>query len=80
MVVEGTGKLVEVGDIEGQARAGLELLEKPDLSEWGKRGREHIIKYCSWEDIAARTEKFYQWIIEDPENKEGWREGFEKCP
>ena len=80
MVVEGTGKLVEVGDVEGQAKAAIELLEREDLSEWGKRGREHIERYCSWEDIAEKTEGFYQWIIDDPENKGGWREGFERCP
>ncbi len=80
MVVEGTGELVKVGDIEGQAKAALELLDRDDLEDWGKRGREHIEKYCSWEEIAARTEEFYQWIIEDPENKKGWREGFERCP
>lgn len=80
MCVEGTGILTEVGDIESQARAGLELLSKPDLEEWGRRGRQHIIDYCSWDDISERTEKFYRWIIEDPENKGEWREGFERCP
>jgi glycosyltransferase involved in cell wall biosynthesis len=80
MVVEGTGKLVKVGDIKGQAEAALELLDREDLPEWGKRGRAHIEDYCSWETIAASTEEFYQWIIDDPENKEGWREGFERCP
>jgi glycosyltransferase involved in cell wall biosynthesis len=80
MVVKGTGKLVKVGDIRGQAEAGLELLEQKDLSQWGEKGRKHIEKYCSWEDIARKTEEFYQWIIDDPKNKEGWREGFERCP
>ncbi|MBN1390306.1 MAG: glycosyltransferase family 4 protein [Candidatus Thermoplasmatota archaeon] len=80
MVVEGTGKLVRVGDVKGQAKAALELLAREDLPEWGSRGREHIVRYCSWEDIAARTEEFYEWVVEDPENKEGWRDDFERCP
>ncbi|MGA1793385.1 MAG: glycosyltransferase family 4 protein [Thermoplasmatota archaeon] len=80
MVVEGTGKLVKVGDIKGQVKAALELLARDDLGEWGARGREHIVDYCSWEDIAARTEDLYKWVIEDPKNEKGWREGFEKCP
>ncbi len=80
MCVEGTGKLVKVGDIEGQAREALDMLSRDDLEEWGKRGREHILKYCSWDDISERTEAFYRWIIEDPSNRNGWREGFERCP
>ncbi len=80
MCVEGTGRLVQVGEIKGQADAALELLSRDDLDEWGKRGREHIMNYCSWDDIAERTEAFYKWIMEDPENKEGWRDGFSKCP
>ncbi|MBN1538752.1 MAG: glycosyltransferase family 4 protein [Candidatus Thermoplasmatota archaeon] len=80
MVVEGTGKLVKVGDVKGQARAALELLEIEDLREWGMKGRDHIVNYCSWEDISAKTEEFYRWVIEDPRNNGGWREDFEKCP
>jgi glycosyltransferase involved in cell wall biosynthesis len=80
MVVEGTGMLVKVGDVAGQAEAALDLLSKEDLEEWGKRGRKHIVDYCSWKDIAQRTEEFYRWVIEDPENKGGWRKGFERCP
>ena len=80
MVVEGTGKLVEVGDIKGQADAALDLLSVDNPEDWGKRGREHIKRYCSWDGIAEKTEKFYKWVVEDPENKEGWREDFERCP
>ncbi|MGA1848352.1 MAG: glycosyltransferase family 4 protein [Thermoplasmatota archaeon] len=80
MVIEGTGKLVNVGDVKGQADAALELLSLKDLEEWGKKGRKHIIDYCSWEDIAGRTEEFYIWVREDPENRNGWRKGFERCP
>ncbi len=80
MCVEGTGRLVKVGDIKGQADSALELLSRDDLDEWGKRGREHILKYCSWNDIAERTEGFYRWVVEDPENKDGWRDGFNRCP
>ena len=80
MCVEGTGKLVEVGDVEGQAEAALELLGRDDLAEWGKRGRKHIVDYCSWNDVARKTENFYRWVLEDPDNSGGWREGFERCP
>jgi len=80
MVIEGTGKLVKVGDVKGQAEAALELLAKDDLEEWGKRGRKHIIDYCSWEDIALKTENFYRWVLEDPLNRGEWREGFKRCP
>jgi glycosyltransferase involved in cell wall biosynthesis len=80
MCIEGTGKLTEVGDIKSQADAALELLEREDLVEWGNRGRQHIIDYCSWNDIAERTEAFYRWIIEDPQNRDGWRDDFRKCP
>jgi glycosyltransferase involved in cell wall biosynthesis len=80
MVVEGTGMLVKVGDVKGQANAALELLARDDLEEWGRKGRRHIIDYCSWEDIAGKTEEFYGWVIEDPENKDGWRDVFERCP
>jgi glycosyltransferase involved in cell wall biosynthesis len=80
MVVEGTGRLVEVGDIKGQADAALDLLSVDNPEDWGKRGREHIKRYCSWDGIAEKTEKFYKWVVEDPENKEGWRKDFERCP
>jgi glycosyltransferase involved in cell wall biosynthesis len=80
MGVEGTGNLVEVGDVKGQAKAALELLAREDLDEWGKSGREHIVSYCSWNDVARKTEDFYRWVVEDPENKRGWKEDFERCP
>lgn len=80
MVIEGTGKLTDVGDIEGQAAAALELLKRDDLKKMGMKGRQHMIDYCSWDDISKKTEEFYRWVIEDPENKEGWREGFKRCP
>ena len=80
MCIEGTGKLVKVGDIEGQAEAALELLDRDDLHEWGIRGRRHIVEYCSWEKIAKKTEEFYTWVIEDPKTTNGWRNAFERCP
>jgi glycosyltransferase involved in cell wall biosynthesis len=80
MCVEGTGKLVKVGNIEQQAKAALDLLGRNDLEKWGQRGRQHIIEYCSWDDISKKTEELYEWIIEDPKNGKGWREGFERCP
>ena len=80
MVVEGTGKLVKVGDVEGQAKAALELLERSDLDEWGRRGRGHIDSFCSWRTVADRTEALYRWVLEDPEDKKGLDFGLERCP
>ncbi len=79
MCVEGTGKLVKVGDVEGQAAAALELLAREDLKEWGLRGRRHIEEYCSIERISELTEEFYRWVIEDPLNEKGWRDPFRRC-
>jgi len=75
---EGTGILVEVGDVKGQASAGLDLLSRDDLDEWGRRGREHIEGYCAWSKIARRTEAFYRWVVDDPENRGEWKKGFDK--
>ncbi len=80
MIVEGTGKLVKVGDVKGQAEAALELLSRDDLEEWGRRGREHILEYCPWSKISEMTEAFYNWVIEDPENKGEWRREFMRSP
>ena len=79
MVLDGMGALIKVGDVEGQAKAALGLLERADLNEMGRRGREHIVKGFSWEMVSKRTSEFYEWVIEDPQNREGWRPGFVRC-
>ncbi len=79
MVKEGWGTLVKVGDVDGQAKAVLELLEHQDLKVMGAKGREHIIKDYSWDMVSRKTEEYYDWVVNDPRNTEGWRSGFERC-
>jgi len=80
MVVPGTGRLVGVGDVEGQAKAVLDLLSSDDLHAMGEKGREHIVDSFSWDMVARRTQEFYEWVVEDPENSGSWRPSFDRCP
>jgi len=80
MVQPEWGRLVKVGDVDGQIKAGLELLDRDDLKEMGLKGREHIVKNFSWDYVSNMTEKLYRWVIEDPDSKGKWRDGFIKCP
>ena len=73
------GRLVDVGDVEGQARDVLALLERDDLREMGLKGREHIKSFCSWDLVAKRTQSLYEWVLQDPENEGTWRDGFDHC-
>jgi glycosyltransferase involved in cell wall biosynthesis len=79
MVTDLSGRLVRVGDVDGQAKAVLELLGRDDLDCMGLRGREHIVDRFSWDMVSKRTTELYEWVIEDPRNEKGWRGGFQRC-
>lgn len=79
MVAEGTGKLIEVGDIKGQAEAALEILNRKDIEEMGTKGRKHIEKTFSWSVISRQTEELYKWVVEDPDGREKCRAGLTMC-
>lgn len=79
MVKEGWGRLVKVGDVEGQAREVIELLGRGDLEVMGKQGREHIMEHFSWDTVSRLTSELYEWVIEDPRKENGWRPSFTRC-
>jgi glycosyltransferase involved in cell wall biosynthesis len=80
MVKDYSGRLVKVGDVDGEIKAGLELLERDDLAEMGRKGRKHMVEKFSWDQVSKKTEELYEWVADDPTNTNGWREGFEGCP
>ena len=59
-----TGYLCEVGDIEGMARYGVEILTNPEAArEMGISGREHALKHFSPDKIVGQYEALYDELL-----------------
>jgi glycosyltransferase involved in cell wall biosynthesis len=61
------GLLVDGGDVDGFARAILELLEQPARArEMGLAGRRHILEHHSWRKSAEKLVALYDRLLATP--------------
>ncbi len=64
IVDESVGTLVPPGDPEGLARGVVELLQRPDLAQVGKRARERVVRHWSNDRLVERHLAVYQALVE----------------
>ena len=64
VVDKSTGLIVPPKDPSAIAEALVHLIENPDLrQEYGRRGREFVMRNYNWQENALRMEKLYREIL-----------------
>lgn len=59
-----TGLLVEYGKADDLADAIVAVLSNPEEARsMGRKGRERVLKYFTWEKVAARVEDVYNELV-----------------
>jgi glycosyltransferase involved in cell wall biosynthesis len=65
MEVGASGLLVEPRDVEGLAKAIVELLKNPEKSrKMGERGRQLVETKYNWATIGTQIENIYKMVLE----------------
>jgi len=60
-----TGYLCEVGDIEAMASYAVQIFQNPEQArEMGRKGRMHVVKHFSHDQIVGQYEALYEEVLE----------------
>jgi glycosyltransferase involved in cell wall biosynthesis len=73
LLVDGNGRLVKVGDINGMAEAMAWVLDRPDEAQkMGKRGRKDMVNYDAPQIIKLYESLYSEALSENASSSTRW--------